>query len=51
MRSRGSCSFNRWSFDAPSQVQGSEEERLAAFRKARDELRQRIEPEVLETTT
>jgi arsenate reductase len=36
-----------WSIDDPSQIQGSEEERLAAFRKARDELRQRIETELL----
>jgi len=36
-----------WSIDDPSQVQGSAEERLAAFRRARDELRGRIETELL----
>ena len=36
-----------WSIDDPSQVKGSNEERMAAFRQARDELRQRIENELL----
>ena len=36
-----------WSIDDPSQVKGSNEERLAAFRHARNELRQRIEHELL----
>jgi arsenate reductase (thioredoxin) len=36
-----------WSIDDPSQVKDSDKERLAAFRKARDELRQRIERELL----
>jgi arsenate reductase len=36
-----------WSIDDPSQVQGAEEERLAAFRRARDELRRRIETDLL----
>jgi arsenate reductase len=36
-----------WSVDDPSSVQGSDEERLAAFRTARDDLRQRIEHELL----
>jgi arsenate reductase len=31
-----------WSIEDPSAVQGSEEERLAAFRLARDELRARL---------
>jgi len=31
-----------WSIDDPAAVQGSEEERLAAFRLARDELRARL---------
>lgn len=35
-----------WSIPDPSSVQGGEEERLAAFRRARDELRQRIETEL-----
>lgn len=36
-----------WSIDDPSKVVGSEEERLAAFRRARDVLRSRIEAELL----
>jgi arsenate reductase (thioredoxin) len=36
-----------WSIDDPSAVVGSEEERLAAFRRARDELSNRIEAELL----
>jgi arsenate reductase len=31
-----------WSIEDPAAVQGSEEERLAAFRRARDELRARL---------
>ncbi len=36
-----------WSIDDPSQVEGSAVKRLAAFRTARDELRRRIETELL----
>jgi arsenate reductase len=36
-----------WSVDDPAGVQGDEAVRLAAFRKARDELKQRIEDEIL----
>jgi len=36
-----------WSIDDPSAVAGSEAERLVAFRRARDELRRRIEMELL----
>jgi arsenate reductase len=36
-----------WSIADPSGVQGSDEERLAAFRRARDDVRQRIETELL----
>jgi arsenate reductase len=43
----GARARRHWSIDAPSKVQGSEEERLAAFRRARDELRQHIERELL----
>ena len=49
-----SCPFfpnalNRWhwSIDDPAAVQGSEVERLRAFRKARDELGSRIEGQLL----
>lgn len=36
-----------WSIDDPSMVQGPEAERLQAFRRARDEIRERIEKEIL----
>jgi arsenate reductase len=39
-----------WSIDDPSRIRGSEEDRLAAFRRARDELRGRIETELLPTS-
>ena len=32
----------RWSFDDPSQAEGSEEERLRVFRRVRNEIQQRI---------
>jgi arsenate reductase len=34
--------YIHWSIDDPAPVEGTEEVRLKAFRKARDELRQRI---------
>jgi arsenate reductase len=37
-----------WSMDDPSQVEGAEAKRLNAFRRARDELRRRIEATILE---
>lgn len=43
----GAHARRHWSIDDPSKVQGTEEQRLAAFRRARDELRQRIETELL----
>jgi arsenate reductase len=36
-----------WSIEDPSQAQGTDEERCAAFRAARDDLRRRIEGELL----
>lgn len=36
-----------WSIHDPSTIQGTEDERLAAFRQVRDELRRRIETEIL----
>ena len=36
-----------WSIPDPSAVQGDEAERLAAFRSARDDLRRRVETELL----
>lgn len=43
----GKVQRRHWSIADPSGVQGSAEDRLAAFRVARDELRQRIERELL----
>ena len=36
-----------WSIDDPSRVSGSEADRLSAFRQARDDLRRRIDTELL----
>jgi arsenate reductase (thioredoxin) len=36
-----------WSFKDPSQAEGSEEERLAVFRRVRDDIRERIELELV----
>jgi arsenate reductase len=36
-----------WSLPDPSKTEGSEEERLDAFRRVRDELRERIERELV----
>lgn len=38
-----------WSIDDPSKASGTEEERMAAFRTARDELKRRIDGEILGT--
>jgi arsenate reductase len=38
-----------WSFDDPSAATGSEEERLAVFRRVRDEIGARIRTELLPT--
>ncbi|HZG67135.1 MAG TPA: arsenate reductase ArsC [Herpetosiphonaceae bacterium] len=43
----GARSRRHWSIDDPSGVKGSDEERLVAFRRARDDVRQRIETELL----
>lgn len=40
-------SRRHWSIADPARVLGSEAERLAAFRRVRDELARRIEPELL----
>lgn len=42
----GAKGRRHWSIDDPSKVEGSEVVRLAAFRAAREELRQRIETEL-----
>jgi arsenate reductase len=36
-----------WSLEDPSRAEGSEEERLAIFRRVRDEIRERIEQELV----
>jgi arsenate reductase len=36
-----------WSFEDPSQAPGSEEERLKVFQRVRDEIRERIEQELV----
>ncbi len=38
-----------WSFEDPSQATGNREERLAVYRRVRDEIRSRIEEELLDT--
>jgi arsenate reductase len=43
----GAQSRLHWSFEDPSQATGSEEERLAVFRRVRDEIRERIEKELV----
>ena len=43
----GARQRRHWSIDDPSSVTGSDEVRLVAFRRARDELRGRIESELL----
>jgi arsenate reductase len=39
--------FLHWSFDDPAAAQGAQEERLAVFRRVRDELRRRIDEELV----
>jgi arsenate reductase len=36
-----------WSFEDPARAEGSEEERLAIFRRVRDEIREHIERELV----
>ena len=40
-----------WSFDDPSAATGSEQERLAAFRRIRDEIRERLVAFLVDTAT
>ena len=42
----GATNRLHWSFEDPARAEGSEEERLAVFRKVRDKLRGRIEREL-----
>jgi arsenate reductase (thioredoxin) len=39
--------FLQWSLEDPAEATGSDEEKLAAFRRVRDEVTQRIERELL----
>ena len=43
--------MRHWSFEDPSKASGSEEEQLAVYRRVRDEIRARIEQELLSTQT
>jgi arsenate reductase len=39
-----------WSLDDPAEAAGSHEEKLAVFRRVRDEIRLRVERELLQPT-
>lgn len=43
----GAAYLRHWSFEDPSRATGSEEAQLAVYRRVRDELRARIEQELL----
>jgi arsenate reductase len=43
----GATNRLHWSFEDPSRAAGSEERRLAVFRRVRDEIRERIEQELV----
>ena len=43
----GAQSRLHWSFEDPSKAEGSEEERLAIFRTVRDQIRERIEDDLV----
>ena len=45
----GAANRLHWSFEDPSRVEGSEEERLAVFRSVRDRIRERIEDDLVAT--
>jgi arsenate reductase len=45
----GAANRLHWSFEDPSRVEGSEEERLAVFRSGRDRIRERIEDDLVAT--
>ncbi|HTA22916.1 MAG TPA: arsenate reductase ArsC [Terriglobales bacterium] len=42
--------FLHWSLEDPAEATGSPQEKLAVFRRVRDEIRQRIEQELLQPT-
>jgi arsenate reductase len=43
----GAANRLHWSFEDPSRVEGSEEERLAVFRAVRDRIRERIKDDLV----
>jgi arsenate reductase (thioredoxin) len=43
--------FLHWSLDDPAEAVGSHDEKMAVFRRVRDEIRQRIEQELLKPAT
>ena len=43
----GAAHRRHWSFEDPSKAPGSEDEQLAVYRRVRDEIRSRIEQELL----
>jgi len=43
----GAAHRQHWSFEDPSKATGSEDEQLAVYRRVRDEIRSRIEQELL----
>ena len=45
----GAANRLHWSFEDPSRVEGSEEERLAVFRSVRDRIRERIKDDLVAT--
>jgi arsenate reductase (thioredoxin) len=45
----GAANRLHWSFEDPSRVESSEEERLAVFRSVRDRIRERIEDDLVAT--
>jgi arsenate reductase (thioredoxin) len=42
--------FLHWNLDDPAEAAGSQEEKMVVFRRVRDEIRQRIEQELLKPT-
>jgi len=46
----GTYKFLQWDLDDPAAAQGSHEEKLAVFRRVRDEIAKRIEQELLKPT-
>jgi arsenate reductase len=47
----GAAKMQHWSFPDPSQATGSQEDQLAVYRHVRDDIRSRIEQELLQNTS